>query len=120
MVCAMRMYRKGFVYAIRESCVQASIQYELWRFFNLVNKEEKEAIRSFVSKYSQLNILFPLSDNHLYGGYHLGYINTNLNGFRSGKVSPTKVLDLKYRNKKCQELQHMLTIKRELKKELLA
>lgn len=69
-------------------------------FFNLVNKEEKEAIRSFVSKYSQLNILFPLSDNHLYGGYHLGYINTNLNGFRPGKVSPTKVLDLKYRNKK--------------------
>lgn len=41
-------------------------------FLNLVNKEEKEAIRSFVSKYSQLNMLFPLSDNHLYGGYHWG------------------------------------------------
>lgn len=66
----------------------------------LVNDEMRDAIIKFVLRYSCLNILFPLSGDYLYGGYHFGYINTNLKGFRPGKVSPIKVLETLYKNKK--------------------
>lgn len=57
-----------------------------------VSDDEKKSIITYISRYSSMNILFPLSGNYLFGGYHFGYVNSNVRGFRPGNMSPIKVL----------------------------
>lgn len=69
-------------------------------FWKLISEEDKKDVLHLLNRYSCMNILFPLSDNHLYGGFYSGYIDTNINGFRTGKVSQQTIIDTIYRNKK--------------------
>ena len=67
--------------------------YMTWSILKgLLSKEQLEAVYNFIKKTSSLNLIFPLSNNVVYGGI-CHSIKTNRNGFRPNSLTPIKVLE---------------------------
>ena len=67
--------------------------YMTWRILKgLLSQEQLEAVYNFIKKTSSLNLIFPLSNNVVYGGI-CHRIKTSRNGFRPNSLTPIKVLE---------------------------
>ena len=67
--------------------------YMTWRILKgLLSQEQLEAVYNFIKKTSSLNLIFPLSNNVVYGGI-CHRIKTGRNGFRPNSLTPIKVLE---------------------------
>ena len=76
--------------------------YMTWRILKgLLSKEQLEAVYNFIKKTSSLNLIFPLSNNVVYGGI-CHSIKTSRNGFRPNSLTPIKVLEEMNANLKLQ------------------